>query len=54
MRRGLVPLLPVANQIHLAQLIPGASLVTYPDSAHAFLFQNQDDVLARLKAFLPT
>jgi pimeloyl-ACP methyl ester carboxylesterase len=45
-------LLPVANQRHLAQLIPHAKLVTYPDAAHAFFFQHEADFVPRLVAFL--
>jgi pimeloyl-ACP methyl ester carboxylesterase len=45
-------LLPVANQRHLAQLIPHAKLVTYPDAAHGFFFQHEGDFVPRLAAFL--
>jgi pimeloyl-ACP methyl ester carboxylesterase len=45
-------LLPVANQRHLAQLIPHARLVTYPDAAHGFFFQHDADFVPRLVAFL--
>jgi pimeloyl-ACP methyl ester carboxylesterase len=45
-------LLPVANQRHLAQLIPHAKLVTYPDASHGFFFQHDSDFLPRLAAFL--
>jgi pimeloyl-ACP methyl ester carboxylesterase len=45
-------LLPVANQRHLAKIIRGAKLVTYPDAAHAFFFQRADDFLPRLAKFL--
>jgi pimeloyl-ACP methyl ester carboxylesterase len=45
-------LLPVANQRHLAKIIRGAKLVTYPDAAHAFFFQRADDFLPRLTRFL--
>ena len=45
-------ILPVANQQHLAQIIRGAQLVTYPDAAHGFLFQQQDDFVPKLAAFL--
>jgi pimeloyl-ACP methyl ester carboxylesterase len=45
-------LLPVANQRHLAQLIPHATLVTYPDAAHAFFFQHDAEFLPQLAAFL--
>jgi pimeloyl-ACP methyl ester carboxylesterase len=45
-------LLPVANQRHLAELIPHARLVTYPDSAHGFFFQHDRDFAQRMAAFL--
>ncbi|HEY3188046.1 MAG TPA: alpha/beta hydrolase [Solirubrobacteraceae bacterium] len=45
-------LLPIGNQRHLARLIPGARLLVYPDSAHAFFFQNAADFLPRLDDFL--
>jgi pimeloyl-ACP methyl ester carboxylesterase len=45
-------LLPVANQRHLAQVIPHAKLVTYPDAAHGFFFQEAADFVPRLTAFL--
>jgi len=45
-------LLPIGNQRHLAELIPGAQLVTYPDAAHAFFFQEAADFLPRLTAYL--
>ena len=45
-------ILPVPNQQHLAQIIKGAQLVTYPDAAHAFLFQDEPDFVPKLLAFL--
>jgi pimeloyl-ACP methyl ester carboxylesterase len=45
-------LLPVANPRHLAQLIPHAQLVTYPDAAHGFFLQHDADFIPRLAAFL--
>jgi pimeloyl-ACP methyl ester carboxylesterase len=45
-------LLPIANERHLAELIPHAKLVTYPDAAHGFFFQEDADFLPRLTAFL--
>jgi pimeloyl-ACP methyl ester carboxylesterase len=45
-------LLPIANQRHLAELIPHATLVTYPDAAHGFFMQHADDFAARLATFL--
>ena len=49
---ALDELLPVANQRHLAQLIPHARLVVYPDAAHGFFIQHDADFLPRLVAFL--
>jgi pimeloyl-ACP methyl ester carboxylesterase len=48
----LDPLLPVANQRHLHELIKGSKLVTYPDASHGFLFQHQQDWLPRMLTFL--
>jgi len=45
-------LLPVANQRHLAALIPHAKLITYPDAAHGFFFQHDADFVPRLVSFL--
>jgi pimeloyl-ACP methyl ester carboxylesterase len=45
------PLDPVANSRTLATMIPSATLVLYPDAAHAFLFQ-EADFGARLESFL--
>lgn len=46
------PLLPIANQRHLHELIKGSQLVTYPDASHGFLFQHQDDFVPKLLSFL--
>jgi pimeloyl-ACP methyl ester carboxylesterase len=46
------PLVPLANDQRLAAVIPGATLVTYPDAAHAFLFQDQAAFVARVQQFL--
>jgi pimeloyl-ACP methyl ester carboxylesterase len=48
----LDPLLPVANQRHLARVIPNARLVTYADAAHAFFLQRSRDFTPRLRRFL--
>jgi pimeloyl-ACP methyl ester carboxylesterase len=48
----LDPLLPVANQRHLHELIKGSQLITYPDASHGFLFQHQDDFVPKLLTFL--
>jgi len=45
-------LLPVANQRHLAALIPHAKLITYPDAGHGFFFQHDADFVPRLVGFL--
>jgi pimeloyl-ACP methyl ester carboxylesterase len=45
-------LLPVGNQRHLAELIPHAKLVIYPDAGHGFYIQEQADFVPRLTAFL--
>lgn len=45
-------LLPVSNQRHLASVIPGARLVSYPDAAHGFLFQHARAFAARVGRFL--
>jgi pimeloyl-ACP methyl ester carboxylesterase len=44
-------LLPVGNQRHIAKIIKGAKLVTYPDAAHGFFFQHAEDFLPRLVKF---
>jgi pimeloyl-ACP methyl ester carboxylesterase len=46
-------LLPVANQRHIADVIPGAKLVTYPDASHGFFIQNAADFVPKLAAFFP-
>jgi pimeloyl-ACP methyl ester carboxylesterase len=45
-------LLPVANQRHLAELIPHAKLVTYADAAHGFFVQHDAEFVPQLTAFL--
>jgi pimeloyl-ACP methyl ester carboxylesterase len=45
-------LLPIANQRHLAAVIPHAKLIAYPDAAHGFFFQESADFVPRLTAFL--
>jgi pimeloyl-ACP methyl ester carboxylesterase len=45
-------LLPIGNQRHLAQLIPHARLITYPDAGHGFFVQEDADFVPRLTAFL--
>lgn len=46
------PLAPTGNPQRLAAAIPGAQLALYPDSAHAFMFQDQKQFVARALAFL--
>ena len=46
------PLLPVSNQIHLADMIGGAALITYPDASHGFFMQHAEDFTPRLNAFI--
>jgi pimeloyl-ACP methyl ester carboxylesterase len=43
---------PLANSHALADLIPGARLMLYPDAGHAFLFQDQTAFIALVEAFL--
>jgi pimeloyl-ACP methyl ester carboxylesterase len=43
---------PVANSQTLAKLIHGAELRLYPDAGHAFLFQNQANVVPTIDSFL--
>jgi len=50
-RRVGTLMFPIAQQ-HIAQVIPHAKLVTYPDAAHGFFFQESADFLPRLTAFL--
>jgi pimeloyl-ACP methyl ester carboxylesterase len=45
-------LLPFANQQHLAQAIPHARLVAYPDAAHGFLFQHAAEFVPEVARFL--
>jgi pimeloyl-ACP methyl ester carboxylesterase len=49
----LDPLLPFKNQMHLAELIPGASLISYADASHGFYLQHADDFVPRLATFFP-
>jgi len=45
-------LLPVANQRHLASAIPGATLRTYADGGHGFLFQHGAEFAGEIDRFL--
>jgi len=46
------PLLPIGNQIHIAQTIPRAVWVAYPGAAHGFFVQEAADFAPRLLRFL--
>jgi pimeloyl-ACP methyl ester carboxylesterase len=46
--------LPVANQRHLARVIPNARLKVYADAAHGFFIQHRRDFLRRVQRFLGT
>jgi pimeloyl-ACP methyl ester carboxylesterase len=43
---------PIANAHHIASLIPGSTLVLYPDAGHAFLFQGQAAFVPVIESFL--
>jgi pimeloyl-ACP methyl ester carboxylesterase len=43
---------PVANDRLLASLVPGAQLALYPGAGHAFLFQDVNEFVPRVEAFL--
>jgi len=45
-------MVPTINSYHLAQHIPGAQLVVYPDSGHASLFQYPELFVADVGRFL--
>jgi pimeloyl-ACP methyl ester carboxylesterase len=45
-------LLPFPNQRHLAEVIPNARLVSYPDAAHGFLFQHAAEFAPEVARFL--
>jgi len=45
-------LVPVANDHQLASVIRGAQLALYPDSGHAFLFQDERPFLQLVERFL--
>jgi pimeloyl-ACP methyl ester carboxylesterase len=49
-RRDLM--VPTINSYHLAQNIPGAQLVVYPDSGHGSLFQYPELFVADVERFL--
>jgi pimeloyl-ACP methyl ester carboxylesterase len=42
----------IANAHHIASLIPGSTLVPYPDAGHAFLFQDQAAFVPVIESFL--
>ena len=43
---------PVANAYHIASLIPGSTLVLYPNAGHAFLFQDLAAFVPVIESFL--
>jgi pimeloyl-ACP methyl ester carboxylesterase len=43
---------PVANDRLLANIINGAQLALYPGAGHAFLFQDENQFVPRVEAFL--
>jgi pimeloyl-ACP methyl ester carboxylesterase len=45
-------MVPTINSYHLAQNIPGAQLIVYPDSGHGSLFQFHDSFTRQASAFL--
>jgi len=45
-------LVPPANSLALASLIPGAKLTLYRDAGHAFLFQDQTAFIPLIESFL--
>ena len=46
--------LPVANQRHLARVLPNARLKVYADAAHGFFIQRRRDFVRRVERFLAT
>ncbi len=44
--------LPVANQRHLARVLPNARLKVYADAAHGFFIQHRRDFVRRVQRFL--
>ena len=45
-------MIPIANSYHLAENLPNAVLMTYPDSGHGSLFQFHDSFVRQAAAFL--
>ena len=45
-------MIPVANSYRLAENLPNAMLLTYPDSGHGFLFQFHESFAHQAAAFL--
>ena len=45
-------MIPIANSYRLAENLPNAVLLTYPDSGHGSLFQFHESFTRHAKAFL--
>jgi len=45
-------MVPTINSYHMAQAIPNAELIVYPDSGHGSQFQYPERFLAHAQAFL--
>jgi len=45
-------MIPVANSYRLAENLPNAVLLTYPDAGHGSLFQYHDSFARQAVAFL--
>jgi pimeloyl-ACP methyl ester carboxylesterase len=45
-------MIPIVNSYHLAENLPNAVLLTYPDSGHGSLFQFHESFTRQAKAFL--
>jgi pimeloyl-ACP methyl ester carboxylesterase len=45
-------MIPVANSYRLAENLPNAVLMTYPDAGHGSLFQYHEPFVRQVAAFL--
>jgi pimeloyl-ACP methyl ester carboxylesterase len=45
-------MVPTSNTVDLDRRLPDSQLVIYPDSGHGGIFQNHDDFVTRVLAFL--